>query len=357
MPSATQPASARWGTVNSVLDSVKVCRLLYNNPVQSESAVILLRSRLLSTAQRMGFPEIKRENMALVVSELVSNQIKHAGGRGMLQIWQQPGGCLDLLALDFGPGIVNLRLAEEDGYSTVNTLGKGLGSIRRLSDEVAIYTQPETPGAKRWSGTAIMARFRLGQEGASPVRIGMFSRALSDERFNGDRIYLLQDRERVRWLHLDGLGHGEIAHETTSALGGHVAHSHDLANMLAAVDHQLVGSRGAVGIAGELDLTRRMVELQGVGDMHAHLFDQNDMHNIAFAPGILGREHKAASVFRTGFGPGGLVITASDGIRRNWETSSFPGLFHQHPQLIAYVVGNIMGRISDDQSLCIIGAH
>ncbi len=136
-----------------------------------------------------------------------------------------------------------------------------------------------------------------------------------------------------------------------------MAHSHDLANMLAAVDHQLMGSRGAVGIAAELDLGLRTVELQGVGDMHAHLFDQEDMHNISFAPGILGREHKAASVFRTGFGPGGLVITASDGIRRNWETSSFPGLFHQHPQLIAYVVGNIMGRISDDQSLCIIGAQ
>lgn len=357
MQNAAESILAKRGIASGMLDSIKACRLLYNNPVQSESAVILLRSRLLSIAQRMGFSEMKRENMALVVSELVSNQIKHAGGRGLLQIWQQPGLCLDVLALDFGPGIVNLRLAEEDGYSTVNTLGKGLGSIRRLSDEVAIYTQPENPGAKRWSGTAIMARFKLQQARASSFRVGMFSRALSDERFNGDRIYLLQNGERVRWLHLDGLGHGEIAYETTSGLGGHVAHSQDMANMLAAVDHQLVGSRGAVGIAGELDLARRTVELQGVGDMHAHVFEREEMHNVSFAPGILGREHKAPSLFRLGFGQGALVVTASDGIRRNWETSSFPGLFHQHPQLIAYVVGNIMGRISDDQSLCIVSTQ
>jgi len=60
----------------------------------------------------------------VVAAELVSNQVKHARSRGMLQIWQQPGPALDLVALDFGPGIPNLVLAQQDGYSTANTLGK-----------------------------------------------------------------------------------------------------------------------------------------------------------------------------------------------------------------------------------------
>jgi hypothetical protein len=48
-----------------------------------------------------------------------------------------------------------------------------------------------------------------------------------------------------------------------------------------------------------------------------------------------------------------VVVTASDGIRRNWDTENFTGLFSHHPQLIAYTLGNIMGRISDDQSICV----
>jgi hypothetical protein len=49
-----------------------------------------------------------------------------------------------------------------------------------------------------------------------------------------------------------------------------------------------------------------------------------------------------------------VVVTASDGMRRNWDVGNFTGLFNQHPQLIAYTLGNIMGRISDDQSICVL---
>ena len=347
---------------SSVLDSIKSCRLLYSNPVKGESAVILLRSRLLSIAQRMGFSEIKRENMALVASEMVSNQIKHAGGKGMIQLWQQPGPTLDILALDFGPGIPNLHEAQQDGYSTANTLGKGLGSIQRLSDEVFVYTQGGSRGpVKRWSGTVVLARFHIGRKNGKPrgagalrPEIGLFSRSLSDDRYNGDRIYLHRNEDLLRWLHLDGLGHGEIAQNTTSHLAGHLCHGEEPGAALMAVDRELAGTRGAVAVIGEIDLARYSIQVLGVGDMHAHIYDGEQMHSMYFAPGVLGREHKAPSVFREDIGRGWLVITASDGIRRNWDTASFPGLFHHHPQLIAYVLGNIMGRISDDQSVCVV---
>ncbi|MDP2760766.1 MAG: hypothetical protein Q8O64_10265 [Sideroxyarcus sp.] len=83
--------------------------------------------------------------MLLVAAELASNNVKHAGGHGMIQIWQQPGSVLDILSLDYGPGIDNLAQAEQDGYSSTNTFGKGLGAIRRLSDESYIYTQCKIP--------------------------------------------------------------------------------------------------------------------------------------------------------------------------------------------------------------------
>jgi anti-sigma regulatory factor (Ser/Thr protein kinase) len=343
-----------------IYDSATDCRLLYNSPVQNESALILLRSKLTAIAQRLGFPERKREYMLLVASELATNQVKHAGGRGMIQVWQQPGPVLDILALDFGPGIHNLPQAQADGYSTVNTLGKGLGSISRLSDESYIHTQQECMGeARKWNGAIFLCRFfpdkqSVPSEGSPRLEIGMFSRSLSDDRYNGDRIYLHMADDTLRWLHLDGLGHGEHAQAATANLASHLTHCDNPNSVLSAVDRQLKGTRGAVAITGALDLHGQSLDILGVGDMHAHILVGEQMQNLSFSPGVLGKEHKNAAPFHVGFHKRNLVITASDGIRRNWDASNFPGLFHQHPQLIAYTLGNIMGRISDDQSLCVV---
>ncbi len=343
--------------MTDIFDSATDCKLLFNNATQTESALILLRSKLMAITQRLGVSELKQENMLLVASELVSNNVKHAGGRGMVQLWKQPGNVLDLLSLDFGPGIANLAAAEEDGYSTAQTLGKGLGAIRRLSDESYIYTQQLRPDAPRkWTGTVIMARFHLGKENKearSGFRFGLFSRSLSDERYNGDRVYLKREGKLLRWLHLDGLGHGEEAQAATTGLSSHLLNYESPEAVLLAVDQQLVHTRGAVAVTGEIDLARCELRLSGIGDMSAHIYDQEQMQHLTFAPGILGREHRSTTEIEADFGKKHVIITASDGIRRNWDVANFSGLFHQHPQLIAYTLGNIMGRISDDQSICV----
>ncbi len=337
------------------LDSARDCRQIFSNAVQGESAMILLRSKIRAAAQRLGFTEMAMENMTLVASEMVTNQVKHAGGRGLFQLWQQPGPTLDLVALDYGPGIPNLHRAQEDGYSSVNTLGKGLGSIQRLSDEAHIFTQPPGQSSRRWSGTVVMARFRKDRQPEENPRLGLYLRSLLDERFNGDRVYLRLDGDLVRWLHLDGLGHGENAHKATQSLSSHLAMVAPLTDILAAVDRQLRETRGAVGILGEMGIASGETLLLGIGDMHAHSFHRDELQSLSFAPGVLGREHKRPDLFHIPLPRKGRVITASDGIRRTWNQNHFPGLFHHHPQLIAYVLGNIMGRISDDQSLCVVG--
>ena len=347
--------------MDKIFDSATDCRMLYNSSAQNKSTLIVLRSKLSAISQRHNISEQKREGMFLVASEMVSNQIKHAGGRGMIQLWQQPGPTLDILALDYGPGIANLRLAEIDGYSTTKTLGKGLGTIRRLSDESFTYTQQDAKGkVKKWSGAIFLSRFHVGNDTDPSVKndlagfkVGLYSNSLADNRHNGDRIYLRKNGKKLCWLHLDGLGHGEQAQAATDHLAVHLARCDNPDDLLATVDKQLVGTRGAVGIIGEIDLAHNKMLLLGVGDMHAHLYDKEHMSSISFAPGILGREHRSTSPSQFDFIKKSMVITASDGIRRNLDTANFVGLFNQPPQLIAYTLGNIMCRISDDQSICV----
>lgn len=344
--------------MTALIDSAKTCHLYYNNPVQHEAAGILVRSKLSAISQRLGFPSAKRERMALIVGEMVTNQVKYAGGKGMIQVWEQPGPTLDILALDYGPGIPNLKQAQEDGFSTGKTLGKGLGSIQRLADQAYIYTRVADGNGKEklWTGTALLARFHAGNgKVAKPTEnIGLFARALSDDRYNGDHLYARIESGTTRWLHMDGLGHGQAANQATSNLMGCVDNEMQANALIRCLDDRLRSTRGAVGILVEVENKARRLAIHGVGDMQAFVIQGEKMNRYSFSPGVLGKEFKMPTPVQVELGNNSVVVTVSDGIRRSWDETSFPGLFQQHPQLIAYVLGNIMARISDDQSLCVV---
>ena len=338
------------------------CKLLFNDPIQTESAGILLRSRVQSVARRLGFSDGRRENMALVASEMATNLVKHAGGKGALQIWEQPGGILDLVSFDYGPGVDNLNLAQQDGFSTTHTLGKGLGSMQRLSDQFAIFSQkPHAHDDGRWHGTTIWCRFRrpdVEARGVEQYTYGLFVRSLANDRHNGDHVYVDARPERLRLLHLDGLGHGERAEQATAGLDKYVNQANSLSHLLETVDRHLHGStRGAVAIACELDSSTHSLRMLGVGDMATHLCQHGHVQHFSFAPGVLGHEHKTPRQNEIVLESGALLISTSDGIRRGWDENSFPGLCNHHPQMVAYVLGNSMARMTDDQSVCVLKSN
>ncbi len=344
----------------SVVDSRDACRLLQEVHIENESSVMLLRARVHSAVRRLELPQVLQENAALTAIELATNILKFANSQGFVQIWQQPDKTLDIFALDYGPGIADLALACQDGYSSVGTMGKGLGSVLRLSGEADIYTCCASERrVQGWCGVAIFARFRPDQETrpwAAPLRVGLFSRSLGDERFNGDVVYLQRTGQALRWLHLDGLGHGRIAQETTAGLDDLLTEKEAPLELIQTTHERLKHTRGAVGVAGEVRFLENKMILAGVGDMHAHILREgsDDAERLFFPPGVLGRGQLQPAERRDWFERSGLLVTASDGIRRNWDSASFPGLFSHHPQLIAYLIGNIMGRLADDRSLCIV---
>ena len=51
---------------------------------------------------------------------------------------------LELQFVDHGPGIPDVSLAMENGYSTSGGLGLGLPGAKRLMDEMEIESQPGT---------------------------------------------------------------------------------------------------------------------------------------------------------------------------------------------------------------------
>jgi serine/threonine-protein kinase RsbT len=100
----------------------------------------------------LGFGTEATAEVVLAVSELAMNLVRYAtGGRLLLTALATPTRTgIEVLSQDDGPGIPDVALAMEDGYSTGQGLGSGLPAVRRLMDEFEISSDP--------AGTRVMAR-------------------------------------------------------------------------------------------------------------------------------------------------------------------------------------------------------
>ena len=118
-------------------------------------------------ARSMGLAPKRAGELAIVVSELASNIVKH-GIRGEIVIAHdsqtKPAGEIRVDARDIGPPIRDLQLAMTDGYDDRGPidpalflrrggLGTGLGAVARLADRVE-YREEE-------GGKVVTARFLL----------------------------------------------------------------------------------------------------------------------------------------------------------------------------------------------------
>ena len=117
--------------------------------------VAIGRGREIATA--LGFNDIDRTRIEIVILELTRNILAHAGkGELHLDTLEEAGrrGML-VLAQDHGPGIADIALAMRDGYSTAHTLGAGLPGVHRLMDDFTIESTVgvgTTVRAVKWLG-------------------------------------------------------------------------------------------------------------------------------------------------------------------------------------------------------------
>lgn len=135
--------------------------------VRSETDPHYCRTLARGLALDLGFSGGDASAIAIVVSELTANIVRHAGrGTITLRELQEPRG-LEVVAADDGPGVPDPARAFEDGISRgrsreevllrgegpPSSLGCGLGAVRRLSDECAIDSGPgrgTTVTARKW---------------------------------------------------------------------------------------------------------------------------------------------------------------------------------------------------------------
>ena len=92
-------------------------------------------------AQQAGFSEISTAHLSTAVTELASNLFFHASNGGSISlsvIDEENGVGIRVVSQDDGPGIPDVPLAMQEGYTTRSSMGGGLPGAKRLMDEFEI---------------------------------------------------------------------------------------------------------------------------------------------------------------------------------------------------------------------------
>ena len=113
--------------------------------IESDSDVVTARQRARELAAELELSSTDQTLLATAISEVARNITTYAGrGEVLLSVIRDDKGRsgIQVIARDDGPGIENVDLALQDGYTSGGGLGLGLPGARRLVDDFHIETAP-----------------------------------------------------------------------------------------------------------------------------------------------------------------------------------------------------------------------
>ena len=124
--------------------------------INSDADIVAARQQGRSLAKELGFSTSDQALIATAISEVARNIVQYAKrGEIILSIAREKGKQgIAVVARDEGPGIPDIELALQDGYSTTRSLGLGLPGAKRLTDEFEIISEVgkgTTVRMKKWT--------------------------------------------------------------------------------------------------------------------------------------------------------------------------------------------------------------
>lgn len=126
--------------------------------ITSDDDIVIARQEGRRLSATLGFSSTDLTLIATAISEITRN-IRLYAGEGQVQlklVRERDREGIVVVARDSGPGIADLELAMQDGYSTGGSSGLGLPGARRLMDEFEVRSGPGqgvTVTMKKWSPT------------------------------------------------------------------------------------------------------------------------------------------------------------------------------------------------------------
>ena len=316
------------------------------------------RRRSVLMAARLEFDEETCGRLALVVTEMGTNLVRHAtNGRLLVAVRAGSAGeSVEVLAIDSGPGMADIETCLRDGVTSSTTPGTGLGAVRRLSDEFAAFST--TPG-----GTVVLARIAarraVARAGSSErFAYGAVAVPAAGESQCGDDWAIVQRGGRASVLVVDGLGHGPDAETAAQAcMEAFASAPFDApSETLARAHAHMRATRGAAAAVAHLDADAREVTFCGAGNIAARLASGIGDRSFLCQHGTLGLQVGRLQDIGAPWPDHALFVMHSDGLTGRWDLRKTPGLLQCDPAIIAawLIRDHIGGR--DDSTVIVVRA-
>lgn len=330
-------------------------------PIEDISQVGEARRAAQRLAQELAFDEEAAGRLAVIVTELGTNLVRHVGParQSALLIGVDDGPVhalaapiaddgeataperagISVLSLDQGAGM-DLDRCLQDGYSTGGTAGTGLGAVRRMASRFGGFSAPGR-------GTVIATRIaavapRPGQSPtpwrpAPPFHIAGLTLAAPGEVVSGDAWTVRRLADRWLIMMADGLGHGISAAQASDRMVEltHTSSRSQPAALLEDAHDRMRATRGAAVAVVSLPLTAPSLQFAGAGNIAGRLISGVSDRSLLSQHGTLGVQVRRLQDVDYDWPPHGVLVLHSDGIVTRWQLSDTPRLLQADPLVIA----------------------
>lgn len=324
--------------------------------IEERSIISYAKREIHLELVRAAFSERKVAEIDLIVSEMTSNVMKHAGGGELLYRNSDEGehSKFEVICIDKGPGMADPIRMMKDGFSTTGTLGQGLGAIERLSDFSQVYSIPG------W-GTIVYSvvskqpmKYRKGESPDLTVRALCVSKPR--EQVCGDGYRIKRTTGDVRIFFADGLGHGPEAKTAVDTAGEFFMESDEESpvEIIREMHEKVRKTRGLVTSVAVFDKATFQWKVCGVGNIGVRVYTGLDVKNYMSFNGTVGLNIPRSlkdSVFDVGANQ--HLIMSSDGLRSRWGVAQYPAIFRYDNTILAAALYRDNVRGNDDASVLI----
>ncbi|TCN60098.1 serine/threonine protein kinase [Flavobacterium circumlabens] len=324
--------------------------------IDDRSLIAFIKREIHNLALQLGFSPHRAAETDIIVAELTSNLIKYASGGELLYRahFNDDHNEIEIYCLDKGQGIENTAKIMNDGYSTSNTLGQGVGAIKRLSNDFQIYS------IKGW-GTVQYIKICDKSDFLIPLPTNELNfSALSvnypGEKVCGDGYYVKQTKRGFQIFVGDGLGHGVHAQEAVQQAIKVFKQSGDSdpCAILRGIHDQVKKTRGLVATIASADYKSEHWSLCGIGNINTRI--HNGLENKTYTPynGIIG--HNIPRTLNNTLVPyqkHQIIVMHSDGLRTRWNLNDLTSIIKQNPSVIAATLYKDNVRGTDDATVLV----
>lgn len=315
----------------------------------------LLKKEIHKRAEDAGISKTRINALDLIVAEMTSNLFKYANdGEILMGVFDKGDSAyIELISIDNGPGMANPLKMMQDGVSTSNTMGHGLGSIQRMSDTFELYS------LQGW-GTIVLSRVYNDPKDikdTEKVIVRPIVVSKPGETTSGDGMSVKRTDKYIKIMLADGLGHGPDANKAINeaALAFKIFPDFSPTETLRFLHTNIKKTRGAVINILTYNYLSKMWTSTGIGNIAARLIGPVASRNQISYNGIVG--HNIPNTMNDQEYPSeqyNMVVLCSDGIKTRWDIAKYPMIQKKDPAVLGAAIYKDHARKTDDMSVVVI---